>query len=282
MLYLWLGLIAGVLLAYAAMHVGPRRPSAGFLWLGVVVVLMLFIPAMLEFIKMESFDEPHLYEAIRTMGIPWFTSIGLGIWIYLATIPLQRFLRNLRLRLWGRLGPETQPALPDYSREVHHKILSSQRYEDDAEERLLHREAVHPKNEGTIKPTKTTAKASTEAWLSSTAEPDFNYARPYANLLATMLRHAADELDSAVRDAGPLSNTGRGSGPDDRTARFRRAILATRQVSDTVAYFLSQSIEFAEKRNLMRKMEGREDYLAKMASARRAADSKGSRIDATT
>jgi hypothetical protein len=283
MFYLWFGVIAGVLLAYAAMRIGHQRPSTGFLWLAAAAVLMLFIPVMLEFIKVEPFDELHLLEAMRTVAVPWFAGVGLGIWIYLATIPLRRLLRNLGPRMRGPVSPETQAVRQQYGREVHYKIVNSQRYRYDPEERLLDQKAVHPKDERLVKPSNATAKASKENWLSSTAEPDFNYVRPYGTLLAAMLLHAADELDSAVRDVELLSSTSEGSCPDDLTMRFKRAMLATLQISNTVAYFLSQNIEFADKRKI-RRMEGREDCLAQMVDARRAADSNvgGAPIDATT
>jgi hypothetical protein len=284
MIYLWLAVIAGALLAYVAMRAAHERPSAGLWWLAAASVLMFCIPVMFEFIEMGSFDELHLLKAMTTMAIPWFAGVGLGMWIYFTTIQLRRLLRNLVLRMRGQVSAEKQAMRQQYGREVHYKILNSQRHRYDPEERLLNQQAVHPKNEGLVKPSATTAKASTETSLSSTAEPDFNFARPYATLLAAMLLHAADELDSAVRDVELLSNKREGSGPVDLTVRFKRAMLATLQVSNTVAYFLSQNIEFADKRNLMRKTEGREDYLAKMADARRAAESNvdGAPIDATT
>jgi hypothetical protein len=283
MSYLWSGVIAGVLLTYLAMRARRQRAAADFLWFSAAAVLMLFIPFMLEFLQMEALDESNLRKAMWTVQIPWFAGGGLGIWICLSMIPLRRLLRNLRLRTRGRVGPETEAMRQQYGQDVHYKIVHSQRHIFDIEERLLGQSAVHPKNEGLVTPSNLTAKASTEAWLSSTAEPGFNYARPYGTLLAAMLLHAADELDSAVRDIELLS-TREELRPDDLTIRFKRAMLSTLQVSNIVAYFLSQKIEFADNTNLIRKMEGRGDDPAEMADARGAPDSTidGAPIVATT
>jgi hypothetical protein len=283
MSYLWSGVIAGILLAYLALRAGRQRAAADFLWFSAAAVLMLFIPFMLEFLQMEAFDEANLRKAMTTMPMPWFGGVGLGIWICLTALPLRRLLRNLRLRMRRRVRPEKQAMRQQYGRDVHYKIVHSQRHKFDTEERLLGQSAVHPNNERLVTPSSTSATASKEAWLSSTAEPSFNWARLYGTMLAAMLLHAADELDSAVRDIDLLS-TGEGLRPDDLTIRFKRAMLSTLQVSNIVAYFLSQNIEVADKTGLIREMEGRENDLAEMVNARGAADSTidGPPIVATT
>lgn len=68
--------------------------------------------------------------------------------------------------------------------------------------------------------------------------------------------------------------------PNDLTASFKRAMLATLQASNTVAYILSQNIEFAEKKNLIREMDWRADYLAKKVNTRCLTDSKADNVQA--
>jgi hypothetical protein len=98
MFYLWFGVIAGILLAYSAMRAGYKRPSENALcsWLAAAVELTLFIPIVLEFIKIEFSDGLGLLEAIKTVFIPWFAGVGFGVWIYLTAIPLRRLLRRYR------------------------------------------------------------------------------------------------------------------------------------------------------------------------------------------
>jgi hypothetical protein len=76
--------------------------------------------------------------------------------------------------------------------------------------------------------------------------------------------------------------------PDELTPSFKRAMLGILNASNTVAYVLSQNTEFAEKRNLIREMEWRADYLGKKVNTRCLGDSadkdalaKADRLQAT-
>jgi hypothetical protein len=266
MFYLWIGAMAGILLTYPAMRAAHHRPSAGswHLWLAGAVALMLLTPVVLDYIKTEFIDGLGLIEAIKTVLIPWFAGVGLGLWIYLVTIPLRRLLRTYRRRMRGRMSRETDSAQNQFGQDAHN--TSSWRRIRDAEDRLRHLNAADPNSKGLVKPCNTTAIGSTDAWLSSMAEPDFNYALPCGTQLAAMLCNAADKLDSAAREVELLRST------DDLKTSFKRAMLATLQASNAVACFLSQNIEFADKRDSIPKMEEREDYVAKMVNARRGTD----------
>jgi hypothetical protein len=276
----WMGMIAGILLAYIAMHAAHQRQSWRS-WLAGAIVLMVLIPIVLEFIKTKFVDGHNSIEAVKIVFFPWLAGVGFGGWIYLITIPLRRLLRKCRLGvLWmlGRVSLKAQAAPQQFAQDVLCKIANARRQTRDTEERLLDRKAANPTNKGLVKRRNTTAIASTEAWLSPAPEPDFNYALPCGPQLAAMLRNAADKLDATAREIELLSST------DDLKASFKRAMLATLQASNTVACFLSQNIEFADKKNSTRTVEEREDYVAKMVSARRVADLNvdGAPVDVTT
>jgi hypothetical protein len=71
-----------------------------------------------------------------------------------------------------------------------------------------------------------------------------------------------------------------GSCPSGLTASFKRAMLATLQASNTVAYILTQNIEFAEQKNLIGEMEWRASYLAKNVNTHCLTDSRADDVQA--
>jgi ABC-type Fe3+ transport system permease subunit len=119
MFYLWVGVMAGILLAYLAMRArsrgetgdlatraGRRRQRQlkpwwrSWLWLlGGVVALLLLIPVIWEFIR-TGFVSFGWVEAIKTILIPWFAGVGFGIWIYLTIGSLPDDVRGLRRSVW--------------------------------------------------------------------------------------------------------------------------------------------------------------------------------------
>jgi hypothetical protein len=93
MFHLWIGVMAGILLAYLWMRAhAPRRRApwqSWRWWLAGFVALIIIIPVIWELLR-TAFGSLGLLEAFKAVLLPWAAGVGFGIWIYLAIGPLPR------------------------------------------------------------------------------------------------------------------------------------------------------------------------------------------------
>jgi hypothetical protein len=91
MFYLWLGVMAGILLAYVWMrgHAVRRRPWWRYWrwWLATFAALILLIPVLWDAGRV-AFGSFGVLGAFKAVLLPWAAGIGFGIWIYLTIGPL--------------------------------------------------------------------------------------------------------------------------------------------------------------------------------------------------
>jgi hypothetical protein len=91
MFHLWIGVMAGVLLAYLIMRAQRSRPREMWRswrwWSAGVAALIVVLPVVWELVQTAAgFFGP--LEALKTVLLPWAAGVGFGIWLYLAIAPL--------------------------------------------------------------------------------------------------------------------------------------------------------------------------------------------------
>lgn len=91
MFHLWIGLMAGILLAYLWMRSRApqwREPWRSWRWwLAAFAVLIIITPVIWEVLR-TALGRFGPLEAFKTVLLPWAAGVGFGIWIYLAIGPL--------------------------------------------------------------------------------------------------------------------------------------------------------------------------------------------------
>lgn len=98
MFHLWIGVMAGVLLAYlwsrgTAPNWNLKKAKKAWRsqrwWLAALVVIILFLPLIADFARV-SFGRYGFVEALKTVLLPWAAGVGFGIWLYSVSVPVAR------------------------------------------------------------------------------------------------------------------------------------------------------------------------------------------------